>query len=62
MVIRRPPPPSSGESAGGAAASSSDSGSSDSASKGLGIAALVVGALGLLAGAAALVLSRRRPA
>lgn len=48
------------------AASSSESGessagsSSDSASKGLAIAALIVGALGLLAGGAALVQSRRR--
>ena len=38
----------------------SGSSSSDSASKGLGIAALVVGALGLLAGGAALVRSRGR--
>jgi uncharacterized protein YcnI len=36
-----------------------DSGSSDSASKGLGIAALIIGALGLLAGGAALLRSRR---
>ncbi|HEY5052611.1 MAG TPA: YcnI family protein [Solirubrobacterales bacterium] len=35
------------------------SGSSDSAGKGLGIAALIVGALGLLAGGAALLRSRR---
>jgi uncharacterized protein len=41
--------------------SSSDS-SSGGASKGLAIAALVVGALGLLAGGAALVAARRRPA
>jgi uncharacterized protein len=46
------------------AASSSDSSEessddSDSASKGLGIAALILGALGLLAGGAALVRSRR---
>jgi periplasmic copper chaperone A len=38
---------------------SSESDGSDSASKGLGIAALILGALGLLAGAAALVRSRR---
>jgi uncharacterized protein len=46
----------------GAAASepSSGSGSDDKASKGLGIAAMVVGALGLLAGGAALLLGRRR--
>jgi uncharacterized protein YcnI len=43
-------------------ASAEPSSGSDSASKGLGIAALVVGALGLIAGGAALVLSRRRPA
>jgi uncharacterized protein len=36
--------------------------SSNGASKGLGIAALIVGALGLIAGAAALVASRRRTA
>lgn len=54
------------DEASGGAAAASDGGSSgdsgDSASKGLGIAALVVGALGLLAGAGALVMSRRRPA
>jgi periplasmic copper chaperone A len=45
----------------GAAADSEEGSSdeSDSASKGLGIAALIVGALGLLAGGAALVRSRR---
>jgi len=46
----------------GAAAADSDSTEShenDSASKGLGIAALIVGALGLLAGGAALIRSRR---
>lgn len=37
----------------------SDSGDSDGASKGLGIAALAIGALGLLAGGAALLRSRR---
>jgi len=51
------PPSPSGEPAAGAEAS--ESSSSDSASKGLGIAALIVGALGLLAGGAALLLSRR---
>jgi len=40
-------------------AAASESSDSDSASKGLGIAALVIGALGLLAGGAALVRSRR---
>ena len=39
--------------------SGSSSSSSDSASKGLGIAALVVGALGLVAGGAALIRTRR---
>jgi uncharacterized protein len=39
---------------------STSSGSSDSASKGLGIAALIIGALGLIAGGAALIRSRRR--
>jgi len=55
--------PTPGEVPGAEAApsssSSSTSPSSDSASKGLGIAALIVGALGLLAGGAALVRSRR---
>jgi len=41
-----------------AAATTSDSGK---ASKGLAIAALIVGALGLLAGGAALATGRRRP-
>jgi uncharacterized protein YcnI len=41
------------------AGESTGSSSGDSASKGLGIAALIVGALGLLAGGAALVRSRR---
>jgi len=50
-----------GEDHHGAAADSesSESDDSDSASKGLGIAALILGALGLLAGGAALVRSRR---
>jgi len=39
--------------------SSSGSSSSDSASKGLGLAALILGALGLIAGGAALIRSRR---
>ncbi len=47
----------SSTSGGSAPAESSDSG--DSASKGLGIAALIVGALGLLAGGVALIRSRR---
>jgi periplasmic copper chaperone A len=45
--------------AGGGSDSTEESSDSDSASKGLGIAALIVGALGLLAGGAALVRSRR---
>jgi len=49
-----PPSPSTESAEEGEA-----SGSSDSASKGLGIAALVVGALGLIAGGAALIRSRR---
>lgn len=49
-----------GDEHGGAADSgSSESGASDGASQGLGIAALVVGALGLLAGGTALMRSRR---
>lgn len=50
-----------GESHHGAAADpeAAESGHSEGASKGLGIAALVVGALGLLAGGAALLRSRR---
>jgi uncharacterized protein len=44
---------------GSAAAGESDSGDSDGASKGLGIAALALGALGLIAGAAALLRTRR---
>ncbi len=51
-----PPSPGAASSEGEAASSSS---SSDGASKGLGIAALVVGALGLIAGGAALLRSRR---
>ena len=42
--------------------SGSDSGSGGSSDNGLAIAALVVGALGLIAGGTALVTSRRRPA
>jgi len=52
-----PPSPSAASSQGGETTSSSSSG--DSASKGLGIAALVVGALGLIAGGTALIRSRR---
>ena len=52
-----PPPPAAGSAAGEAEAASSSS-SSDGASKGLGIAALILGALGLLAGGAALIRSR----
>jgi uncharacterized protein len=52
-----PPSPSSAPTEGGAASGGSNSG--DSASKGLGIAALIVGALGLIAGGAALISSRR---
>jgi periplasmic copper chaperone A len=52
-------PPSPSTSAGESSAETSSSKSSDSASKGLGIAALIVGALGLLAGGAALIRSRR---
>ena len=51
--------PPSPEAASGEGTESSNSDSSDSASKGLGVAALVVGALGLIAGGAALVRSRR---
>jgi len=50
-----PPNPSSAEATEG----SEESGSSDSASKGLGIAALVLGGLGLIAGGAALIRTRR---
>jgi uncharacterized protein YcnI len=52
-----PPSPGATATAGGATASSSSS--SDGASKGLGIAALILGALGLLAGGAALLRARR---
>lgn len=52
------PPSPAGETA--EASESSGSNSSDSASKGLGIAALVIGALGLIAGGAALVRSGRK--
>jgi hypothetical protein len=52
-----PPSPAAEAATGAEAAGGSSSG--DSASKGLGIAALVVGALGLLAGGVALVRSRR---
>jgi uncharacterized protein len=62
-------PPAPGEASGEGSASQSSaptaessSGGSGGASKGLGIAALVVGTLGLIAGGTALVLSRRRPA
>jgi periplasmic copper chaperone A len=51
-----PPSPSAESSEGSETTSSS---SSDSASKGLGIAALIAGALGLIAGGAALIRSRR---
>jgi periplasmic copper chaperone A len=52
-------PPSPGAEASEGASASSSSGGSEGASKGLGIAALVVGALGLLAGGAALARSRK---
>ncbi len=51
-----PPSPTASAST----STTSSSGSSDSASKGLGIAALIVGALGLLAGGTALIRSRSR--
>jgi periplasmic copper chaperone A len=51
--------PAPGEVPGAEVAPSSTSSSSSGASEGLGIAALIVGALGLLAGGAALVKSRR---
>jgi len=50
---------SEGHDGAPAASDSSESGDSDSASKGLGIAALILGALGLLGGGAALARSRR---
>jgi uncharacterized protein len=52
-------PPSPSEAAPEGAETTSGS-SSNSASKGLGIAALILGALGLLAGGAALIRTRRR--
>lgn len=52
----------SGRSAAAPVAATSAKPSSSGASKGLTIAALVIGALGLVAGAAALMASRRRPA
>jgi uncharacterized protein len=54
-----PPSPSSAPSEGGATSGSESSSSSDGASKGLGIAALILGALGLIAGGTALIRSRR---
>jgi uncharacterized protein YcnI len=48
-----------GEHGAASGSASSEADDSDGASKGLGIAALIVGALGLLAGGAALVRSRR---
>jgi periplasmic copper chaperone A len=54
-----PPSPGASSSEPGEAQESGSSGSSGGASKGLGIAALILGALGLLAGGAALVRSRR---
>jgi uncharacterized protein YcnI len=53
-----PPSPPSAPAEGGETTSAKSS-SSDSASKGLGIAALILGALGLIAGGAALIRSRR---
>jgi uncharacterized protein YcnI len=53
-------PPTPSEAPAGSSATSSESSSSDSASKGLGIAALILGALGLLAGGTALARSRRQ--
>jgi len=54
-----PPAPGEAPSAAAAGEAESNSGGSGGASKGLAITALVIGALGLLAGGAALVLSRR---
>lgn len=51
--------PTAGEVPGAEAATPTTSSSSGGASKGLGIAALILGALGLLAGGAALIRSRR---
>jgi uncharacterized protein len=53
--------PTAGEVPGTEAATTSASPPSNGASKGLGIAALIVGALGLIVGGAALVRSRRNP-
>jgi uncharacterized protein YcnI len=53
--------PTPGEVPGAEAAATSTSSSSNGASKGLAIAALIVGALGLIAGGAALIRSRRSP-
>lgn len=52
-------PPSPSEAPAESSEPNSESSSGDSASKGLGISALIVGALGLLAGGAALIRSRR---
>lgn len=52
-------PPSPGASSSQGSETTTGSSSDDSASKGLGIAALIVGALGLIAGGAALIRSRR---
>jgi uncharacterized protein YcnI len=52
-------PPAAGEAVDASAGESGSSASSDCASKGLAIAALIVGALGLLAGGAALIQGRR---
>lgn len=53
---------SAAPAANGAGTQPAKTSSGDSASKGLGIVAVVLGALGLLAGLAALGISRRRPA
>lgn len=55
-----PPAGATGAAPAAPAKPTSSATSSDSASKGLGIAALVVGALGLIAGLTALVLARRK--
>ncbi|HEY7255943.1 MAG TPA: YcnI family protein [Solirubrobacterales bacterium] len=52
-------PPSPSEAPAESSESSSESSSSDNASKGLGISALVIGGLGLILGAAALIRTRR---
>ncbi len=54
-----PPSPTEGEAGGEATAMAAPSSGGGGASKGLGIAALILGALGLLAGGAALIRSRR---